>query len=135
MELTLGLGSGYDIYDKARDDANHDMDDGTQLVTMTYRGYDRFHKKAILLLRNPFESFVAQRAEADSSLDMSVLSGPHWETDIRQRTYTWMARAKTWICSAEQLHVVHYEKLRNDLKSGECLRDLEISLNPLSRDR
>ncbi len=58
------------------------------------------------------------KAEEDSSLDVTVLSGPHWETDVRQRTYTWMARAKTWICSAEQLTVVHYENLRNDLKRG-----------------
>ncbi len=63
MELTLGLGSGYDIYDKARDDTNHDMDDGTQLITMTYRGYDRFHNKAILMLRNPFEAFVALKVK------------------------------------------------------------------------
>jgi hypothetical protein len=38
MELNLGLGSGYDIFDKVRDDANHDVDDGTQLVTQTFRG-------------------------------------------------------------------------------------------------
>lgn len=115
MELELGLGSGYDVDDKKRDDTNHDVDDGTQLATQTFRGYDRFHSTAILLLRNPFEAFVAAKAETDGQLDEAVISGPHWETDVRQRTYTWMARAKTWICAADKLHVMHFERLRKDL--------------------
>ena len=105
MELTLGLGSGYDLFDKQRDDANHDMDDGTQVMTQTLRGFDQFRSTAILLIRNPFESLVAAKAEQDLYLDGSVLSGPLWESEVRQKIYTWMARTKTWICSAQSIHI------------------------------
>ena len=68
MELSLALGSGHDLFDFLRDDSNHDLDDGTQLVTTTFRGFDRFHTTAILLLRNPFISLVAAKQDPDGTL-------------------------------------------------------------------
>ena len=44
------------------------LDDGTQLVTTTFRGFDRFHTTAILLLRNPFISLVAAKQDPDGTL-------------------------------------------------------------------
>ena len=38
MELSLGLGSGYDIIDKQRKDEKHQVDDGTQIMTITFKG-------------------------------------------------------------------------------------------------
>ena len=38
MELSLGLGSGFDMYDKQRKDEKHEIDDGTQIMTVTVKG-------------------------------------------------------------------------------------------------
>ena len=118
MELAMSLGSNNDIFDLKREDANHDLDDGTQLVTITNRGFDRFHTTAILLLRNPFESLVFAKFDLDGNLESGLLRGPVWETEIRQKTYTWLARTKTWICSATSLHITYFESLILDVKSG-----------------
>ena len=118
MELSLGLGSGYDIFDKQRKDEKHDIDDGTHIMTVSFKGYDRFRSTAILLLRNPFESLVSAKAEQDPYLDGSVLSGPLWETEVRQKTYTWLYRARTWICAAQSLHLLYYENLRKETRKG-----------------
>lgn len=122
MELSLGLGSGFDMYDKQRKDEKHEIDDGTQIMTVTVKGYDRFRSTAIYLLRNPFESLVSTKAEQDPYLDGSVISGPLWETEVRQKTYNWLHRTRTWICAAQSLHFLHYEKLRKETKPS--LEDL-----------
>ncbi len=114
MELTLGLGSSYDSIDKARDDEEHDKDDGTQVVTVLLKGFDEYRSTGILLLRNPFESLVSAKAEQDILLQGSILNGPLWESEVRQKTYAWLSRAKSWICSAQSVQVVHYENLRKD---------------------
>ena len=37
MELSLGLGSGYDIFDKQRKDEKHDIDDGSQIMSVSFK--------------------------------------------------------------------------------------------------
>ena len=83
------------------------------------KGYDRFRSTAIYLLRNPFESLVSTKAEQDPYLDGSVISGPLWETEVRQKTYNWLHRTRTWICAAQSLHFLHYEKLRKETKPSK----------------
>ena len=61
MELTLGLGKNYDHFDKSRSDAEHDLDDGTQVMTLNYKGFDPYRSTAVLLLRNPFESLISAK--------------------------------------------------------------------------
>ena len=56
------------------------------------------------------------------TVDGTVLSGPIWETEVRQKTFTWLYRARTWICSAQSLHIVHFENLRKNL--GENLEKI-----------
>ena len=48
------------------------LDDGTQLVTTTFRGFDQFHTTAILLLRNPFISLVADKQDPDGTLGITL---------------------------------------------------------------
>ena len=108
---------------------------------MSLKGYDRFRSTAILLLRNPFESLVSAKAEQDPYLDGSVLSGPLWETEVRQKTYTWLYRARTWICAAQSLHLLHYEHFRKETRKGtyftshtkniDCIYELLHFLNIL----
>ena len=54
--------------------------------------------------------------DPDYVLENALLRGPVWETEVRQRTYTWLARTKTWICSATSLHIVYFENLVQNMK-------------------
>lgn len=124
MELSLNS-KPVDHYDKLRNDANHDMDDGTQILTVIDKSFDQDRSTALLYLRNPFEALVGAMAEKDMYLEGSTLVGPLWDSQVRQKTYTWFARAKTWLCSAQTLQIIHYENLKNDI-SNELLKVLDF---------
>ena len=62
MELSLGLGSGYDIYDKQRKDEKHEIDDGTQIMTVTFKGYDR-HRLLFIRVTHSFVSTPNQNLQ------------------------------------------------------------------------
>ena len=49
MELSLGLGSGYDIFDKQRKDEKHEVDDGTQIMTITFKGGSHLTLKSLVV--------------------------------------------------------------------------------------
>ena len=61
IQLALGFNDPDD--DVERDDSKHYLDDGTTLLTKTFRGFDRHHTSAILLFRNPFEAFISAKLE------------------------------------------------------------------------
>ena len=48
--------------------------------------------------------------------DPSLTRGPVWEIEVRQKVYSWLARSKTWICSATSLHIVYFENLVENMK-------------------
>ena len=63
-----------------------------------------------------FAKFNLCFIDPDYVLENALLRGPVWETEVRQRTYTWLARTKTWICSATSLHIVYFENLVQNMK-------------------
>ena len=69
---------------------------------------------------------------SDISLDGSVLSGPLWETEVRQKTFTWLARTQTWICSAQSLHVMFYDTLKHNVAQSKFFK-IRISENEIDR--
>ena len=57
---------------------------------------------------------ISQKAEEDVTLQGTLLNGPLWESEVRQKTYNWLSKAKSWICSAQSLLVIHSENLRKE---------------------
>merc|ERR1712062_466171 len=100
-----------------------DWRDGTTIVQKTHDGgaqYIRevFKGRGILILRNPYDAVLSK---------LNYLYGGHrgassieqferedWEEFVKVEIADWVSLALSWSLTADQLHVVHYEQIRED---------------------
>ena len=82
-------------------------------------------RRAVLLLRNPFEVAITYRifklvGKTQIPQNMSnIFEGLDWKIHLMSVLVGWLQHSSKWIASPlEKLHVLHYERLVDNPKEG-----------------
>ncbi|KAF2357066.1 Sulfotransferase domain [Trinorchestia longiramus] len=90
---------------------------------------DRFFRRALLLLRNPYSSIVSYRNFQGAGhlgiASPNAFIKEDWNAFVKAQTLIWRSYALDWLIHGRSVEIIHYEHLRESPQK-ELLRVLEF---------